>query len=164
VKLSNNSSPDSDEQAYEEYTAKSDEEILTSSIEYLTDDERERLDYINRAKLWGWYEPFRLEAPDISGLMAEKKIIPEEEILDAINFTKEQEDALKKILLDNWDTLTKGEKEIYHYLNGTLPRWGKIYLPPHEFIQTCEEFMNKKPENQKMTEESLYSIYRKYNI
>lgn len=81
----------------------------------------------------GFYEPFQVDACEVADLMREKNIISEEDI-DYLHYTKEDENRLKEVLENEWDTLPETYKVIWHVLNQTsLPRWGKLY-PSHDFL------------------------------
>jgi hypothetical protein len=62
---------------------------------------------------------------------------------DTICPTKEEEDILRKILLKNWNSLSKSDKVIYHCINGTLPRWGELGPPSEEFMKYYNEQIEK---------------------
>jgi hypothetical protein len=48
----------------------------------------------------GVWEPYRVDAADVDDLMSSKNIISEE---DGINYTREDEKKLVKVLEDDWD-------------------------------------------------------------
>jgi hypothetical protein len=117
-----------------------DEELLGCSAPWdLTGEELDRLLYLQREIQNGVWEPGQITAPDVTDCMKEWGIIPD----DYINPTKEEEDNLHKILLNNWNSLSKPDKEMYHFLNGTLPRWGKLEPPSEEFMKYYNEQIDK---------------------
>jgi hypothetical protein len=71
-------------------------------------------------------------------VMRRKKVISEEDA-DGLHCTKEDEDRLKKVLVDNWDSLEEYDRAICHALNGTLPSWGKSRPPTEEYTQRVKE-------------------------
>ena len=88
-----------------------------------------------------YYEPIQLTAPDIGDCMKKWGMVPDEYTVDYP--TKEEEDILRKILLNNWDTLSKSDKEIYHCINGTLPRWSEPRPPSEAFMKYYNEQIDK---------------------
>lgn len=116
------------------------EELLRCSAPWdLTGDELDRLLCLQREIQNGVWEPGQITAPDVADCMIEWGMVPD----DIICPTKEEDDILRKILLKNWNSLSKADKEIYHCVNGTLPRWGKPGPPSEEFMKYYNEQIDK---------------------
>jgi len=77
-------------------------------------------------------------------VMRSKNIISEEDA-DNLHYTQEDENRLKKVLEDSWDSLNEYEKAICHHLNGTLLKWGKPRPPTEECMKRIKEIINRNP-------------------
>jgi hypothetical protein len=129
---------------------KSDEELLNSSAPWdLTEDELERKCELERLIQDGVWEPYQVDAGDVADLMSSKNIISEE---DGINYTREDEKKLVKVLEDDWDNVNEYDRFVYHIINHTwgVPSWRRPYPPTQEFIQSLKEFLKIDPRTTKL--------------
>jgi len=55
---------------------KSDDEILDSSYDHLTDEEYEHQQYLQELIRWGYYEPYQITLVDMIDVMRRKNNIP----------------------------------------------------------------------------------------
>ena len=86
---------------------------------------------------------------DVDYLMSLQNIISEE---DGINYTREDEKKLVKILEDDWDNVNEYHRFVYHIINHTWggPSWCWPYPPTQEFIQSLKEFLKIDPRTTKL--------------
>ena len=68
---------------------KSDDEILSSSYDNLTDEEYEYQQYLEELIWWGYYEPYPLDIADMVEVMRRNNIISKEDA-DNLHYTQER--------------------------------------------------------------------------